>query len=59
MYTHPGRRKFLKSSLISGISLAFIPSLICREDKLDYSLELDVPTNFLMEKGAGVTQGLE
>ena len=44
MCTNPGRRKFLKSSLISGISLVFIPSLYCREDNFDYALDLDVPT---------------
>jgi len=44
MHFNPGRRKFLKSSLISGISLAFIPSLCCGKEDLSYSLDLDVPT---------------
>jgi hypothetical protein len=39
-----GRRKFLKSSLISGISLAFFPSLHWGQEALSYSLVLDVPT---------------
>ncbi len=44
MHVIPGRRRFIKSSLISGISLAFIPSLYRSEEKLSYSLDLDVPT---------------
>jgi len=39
------RRGFLKSTLISGISLAFLPSICsCSEEKLSYSLHLNVPT---------------
>ena len=39
------RRKFLKSTLIVGVSLAYIPSLCsCKEQKLQYSLDLNVPT---------------
>lgn len=44
MHIIPGRRRFLKSSLISGISLAFIPSLYGIEEELSYSLDLNVPT---------------
>lgn len=44
MQMYPGRRKFIKSSLISGISLAFIPSLIRCKEELNYALDLDVPT---------------
>jgi len=50
MHFNPGRRKFLKSSLIRGISLAFIPSLYCGEEKLSYSLDLDVPTKLFNGK---------
>ena len=39
------RRKFLKSSLIGGITLASIPSLYsCKKEDLDYFLALNVPT---------------
>ncbi len=39
------RRTFLKSSLISSISLTFIPSLLsCEKETLNYSVELNVPT---------------
>ena len=39
------RRTFLKSSLISGISLTIIPSLLsCEKETLNYSVELNVPT---------------
>ncbi len=44
MHYNPGRRKFLKSSIISGISLAFIPSVCYGKEELSYSLDLDVPT---------------
>jgi hypothetical protein len=44
MHIYPARRKFLKSSLIGGISLAFIPSPYCGEEELIYTLDLDVPT---------------
>ncbi len=38
------RRTFLKSSLISGVSLTFIPSLLsCEKETLNYSVELNVP----------------
>ena len=39
------RRTFLKSSLIGGISLTFIPSIFsCDKKALNYSVELNVPT---------------
>lgn len=39
------RRTFLKSSLIGGISLTFIPSVFsCDKNELNYSVELNVPT---------------
>ncbi len=39
------RRSFVKSSLIGGVSLMFLPSVIsCRKEELSYSLGLDVPT---------------
>lgn len=42
---YPARRKFLKSSLIGGISLVAVPSFYgCKEKTLDYSLNLNVPT---------------
>ena len=44
MHVNPGRRKFLKSSLISGISLAFLPSLYGGKNQSNHSLDLDVPT---------------
>jgi hypothetical protein len=44
MHHNPSRRKFVKSSLISGISLACIPALYYGKSKLDYALDLDVPT---------------
>jgi hypothetical protein len=44
MHFNPTRRRFLKSSLISGISLALFPSLYYSREELSYSLDLDVPT---------------
>jgi hypothetical protein len=44
MHIDPGRRQFLKSSLISGISLALFPSLYIDKRQVKYSLDLDVPT---------------
>lgn len=39
------RRQFLKSTLIGGVSLTCIPTLYsCTQKKLDYSLDLNVPT---------------
>ncbi len=39
------RRTFLKSSLIGGISLTFIPLIFsCDKNELNYSVELNVPT---------------
>ncbi len=39
------RRTFLKSSLIGGIYLTFIPSVFsCDKNELNYSVELNVPT---------------
>lgn len=39
------RRQFLKSSIIGSITLASIPALIsCRQEELDYALDLNVPT---------------
>lgn len=39
------RRKFLKSSLIGSISLASIPYFYsCKEEELNYSLDLNIPT---------------
>jgi hypothetical protein len=39
-----GRRKFLKTSLIGGISIAYLPSFLDRGEELSYSLDLNVPT---------------
>ncbi len=44
MHFNPTRRRFLKSSLISGISLALFPSLYYGREELSYSLDLNVPT---------------
>jgi hypothetical protein len=44
MHIIPGRRRFIKSSLISGISMALLPSLYGWEEELSYSLDLNVPT---------------
>ncbi|MEQ8878176.1 MAG: exo-alpha-sialidase, partial [Cyclobacteriaceae bacterium] len=44
---NPSKRKFIKSSLIGGISLISIPSLIsCNGEPLSYGLGLDVPTKY-------------
>ena len=44
---NPSKRKFIKSSLIGGISFISIPSLIgCKTDPLNYELDLVVPTKY-------------
>lgn len=43
--TNAGRRKFLRSSVIGGISVAFIPALFgCGENELTNSVQLNVPS---------------
>jgi hypothetical protein len=59
------RRKFLKTALMGGISLVFIPSLCCCSKKdLSYSLGLNVPTKLFDGKRcwchlrAGIVPGM-
>lgn len=45
IHSDSGRRKFIKTSIIGGISLAVIPSnFSCREKALSNTIELNVPT---------------
>jgi hypothetical protein len=45
VHDNTGRRKFIKNSIVGGVSLAVIPSLFsCREKKLLNTVELNVPT---------------
>ncbi len=44
---HLSKRNFLKKSLIGGISLLTIPSMVsCRKENLSYDLDLHVPTKY-------------
>jgi len=45
---------FLKSSLIAGITLVDIPVLYSAKKRIDYSLDLNVPTKLFDGKVAGV-----
>jgi hypothetical protein len=64
VHYNSGRRKFIKTSIIGGISLAVIPSVICcREKKLSNTVELNVPTKLFDGKScwthprAGIVPG--